>query len=456
MKIVQAVGGKGTKDLGEVGEIIEEIAINMQNVQAVGDIAKKLKIDPKELNSSKGALENLSTILTEGGVKGAKELLSSFGNERTKDALKKLIGEDLVAEIETAKKSRALEAELGQKLQARASEISAIAGQQFDDAKERARIEEANKKLTTGASANLQDALNKLEEAFQKPKVLAAIDKLAEKLPELAEVIADLVGFVADNPLLSGGLLVGGKVGGSFAANAAGELGKNVLLGKEGKGGDRAGGLIGKVMNEAGPKLAASINGSAANFGKTLAGTAGPIMGVAMAGAVGVAIGTELGKIIFDPQAEKGKQLQMKGFATEVEALKQARSNKIVGGQAVDKRAAFDKLQAEFKRIQSEKSFLSSAGDNFQANIGIDEKDRLNSPERQALKSLTEEMIKLRDEIIATEKAAQKAKQGLDTAGSAGSSAAGKLRTIQPPTGGGGGEGLGPVQPGASPRPGTQ
>ena len=69
-------------------------------------------------------------------------------------------------------------------------------------------------------SKDLNDALNRLKEAFRSPQMVSAITTLAEKLPALAEAASKALEFIMDNPVSSAGVLVGAKAGTGFAGGA--------------------------------------------------------------------------------------------------------------------------------------------------------------------------------------------------------------------------------------------
>jgi hypothetical protein len=113
--------------------------------------------------------------------------------------------------------------------------------------------------------------MNKIEEAFMQPKMMAAVDKLAKKLPELAEALAKFVDFAVDNPIKTGL--------GAIAGKTALEVVPGMLL----SGG--VGAVKGALAKRAGAKAAsAAAKGLAA-----LGGEAAPyaIPGIATAAAKG-------------------------------------------------------------------------------------------------------------------------------------------------------------------------
>ena len=48
---------------------------------------------------------------------------------------------------------------------------------------------------------------------------------LADALPKFAKILTKVIAFIANNPLLAGGLAIGAKVGAGFAGPAASSLG---------------------------------------------------------------------------------------------------------------------------------------------------------------------------------------------------------------------------------------
>lgn len=105
---------------------------------------------------------------------------------------------------------------------------------------------EAQKRMED-PQARLNIALEKLQQSFAKPQMIAAIERLSSQLPVLADKMAGLIDFVLDNPKTAAGIFLGFKLGApvlgaifqsgaaSFAKAAAGALGGGGALGGLGK-----------------------------------------------------------------------------------------------------------------------------------------------------------------------------------------------------------------------------
>lgn len=122
-----------------------------------------------------------------------------------------------------------------------------------------------------GSSAAMRRAFNEVEEAFSKPEMQESIAKLAQELPKIAHLFADLVEFAADNPITALGAAGGLKFGGAFLSGAI----KNALE----DGGKSASGKLADGGSVAGKNFAqkafavANIAGVAAMLSAALIGS---------------------------------------------------------------------------------------------------------------------------------------------------------------------------------------
>lgn len=242
LTLMKLAGGESVKDFGQASEFVEEFGNVFRDVKSLGDLRKDLGLSPDAINTSKDGLENMLTVLESSGSKGVKAMLAGFGNERTKASLRKLIGEDLVVDIETGKKGT------GERLKLRAEELRrqfAVAGESAEDLSR--DIERQNKALTSTSAAEFQSAMNTLEKSFQKPEMIAAINSLAKSLPKLADAAAKLMTFAVQNPGTAAAGLVGGKVALSFAGGAITDAARNFGSG------------AGKEIAAQGPSIGKSI-----------------------------------------------------------------------------------------------------------------------------------------------------------------------------------------------------
>lgn len=102
-------------------------------------------------------------------------------------------------------------------------------------------IKESEKIAAESPVAAFNRAQSIMLKAFSDPKMMSAIRQLAQQLPRLAEAISQVIGFILDNPMLAGGMYVGGRMalgaaqggieaylkgGAQAGAEAAGSFGK--------------------------------------------------------------------------------------------------------------------------------------------------------------------------------------------------------------------------------------
>lgn len=136
---------------------------------------------------------------------------------------------------------------------------------------------------------NLRKAMQKVTNAFAQPEMVDSINKIAERLPEFADILSTFVDFAADHPLLAGAGVLGAKpamaFGQSMAGDAVGALGKGAL--NKAKG------------TAAGKAMASAFEGATSGVGSKIAGafagsskwaTLGRSIGVLAAGAISFAI----------------------------------------------------------------------------------------------------------------------------------------------------------------------
>jgi hypothetical protein len=97
-----------------------------------------------------------------------------------------------------------------------------------------AELEAQAKARLNEPSRNLDAALNRFTKAFERPEVLAAMDKISAAMPKLADKLAEFVGVAVDHPVATGAAIVGGKVASDVGGVIAGGLalaGGKALLG---------------------------------------------------------------------------------------------------------------------------------------------------------------------------------------------------------------------------------
>lgn len=457
LTILGAVGGKTLKDLGESTETVEELANVFRQMGSLGDFRKKLKIAPEDLNTSKSAVENMLTVLKTGGPDAFKKMLTEFGSERNKDALRQLLGDALTTKVETG---TATKEEIA--IRAVALEKSIEAGRK--NSVDFAKIQALNAELAGTAASNFQDALTEVQKAFQQPEMISAINSLAKSLPALAEGFAVLVQFAIKFPLLLAIIGIGGKAG---AAGLPGFI--KGTFSKAGKGGELGGAGGPSVINVSTATINVGAAGGAASVGETIGKSqgksarkffnpadVGKVVGTLAAGAIAFEIGREAIEAAFKEKEKSDKKtsdlLVTSGGKFKTEE---------------DREAALTSARKELAKVQEqrqggtifgskEQSVGEAAIQNFTANLG-----RLGSAlglitkdEATDLGPAKQRLEKEKDLVatIATIEAAKKreadAADGL--ARSAGK-AAKALDEVGKKGGGRGPKSTGDVLPGASP-----
>ena len=119
-------------------------------------------------------------------------------------------------------------------------------------------------------------AMEKLKSTFAKPEITDAINKLAESLPKLAEVVADVVGFAVDHPVLAAGGAIGAQAGSAAIGGVAQSLMSTAISGALAKGGGSAAAAVAETAaTTAGGSMAKSfLGGLTGGTGLALVGAA--------------------------------------------------------------------------------------------------------------------------------------------------------------------------------------
>jgi hypothetical protein len=303
LSILKLAGADVAKDFGMAGEIVEEFANTMQDVSSLESFRKELKLLPSEINTSRDAVSNMLTVIGQGGPKGVKKLFAEFGNERTKKALQNIIGKDLTVKLEKGKKSDA--EELKTRLFERSEEIRMTLAEIEDTAVDMKKIAERNARLADTAGSKFQDALNKIQVAFQQPDMIEAINSLAAMLPKLVKGFAALMDFATKFPKAAALMLVGGKIAMAGAGGFVSGLFKGGERGAKGAAGALGG--MGQVINVQSAVINVGGLGGASQIGQQIGkahgktavkffnpGDTGKIIGILAGAAIAEQIGEEL------------------------------------------------------------------------------------------------------------------------------------------------------------------
>ena len=306
MTALLAKTGGAAKDLGGALEIVEELGLVLNTRKGLTELGKASRDARRATDLSKGGVENLLAILETGSPRAIKALEDALATDRAKAALGELLGKDLSIKIAkgtaTREELKAIGANLRDELKT-AGDQTAIQN----------RINATNAKLLDTSQAKFQDALNKLQASFSKPETVAAINKLADKLPLLAEKMAAFLEFVVDNPKTAAATLVLGKIAlafGGAAVQAAATKGISQLMI-----------AVGSKLG-VGAAVTSAVGGSAA-AGGTAAGAAGG--GAAAAGggvlAAGAAVAAAGAAGFFGTQALLDETETGQGIKKELEGL---------------------------------------------------------------------------------------------------------------------------------------
>lgn len=267
-------------------------------------------------------------------------------------------------------------------------------------------------------------ALEKMSGAFSDPRMFNAIDKLAQKLPIVADYFVKFVDFTANHPFLSLGGMAGAKVGLAFTQGMLTD----------------AGGKIGSAaMKALGPQLTAN------------AFTAGSVMGGAakVALVAGAAfIGWELGKYIAESFWENKEKTEKDARAAEIEGFNAENS-----GDPKQKADALAAIRDNIAKLKDQQGGLGEWYENASAalanqvdpSIGYkdtraDQIAKLEAQERSLMESL-------KGQEEANKKNSSASKQAADSLAEFGRTAEEVTKRIQKAGGGSGGGGNGPPDP---------
>lgn len=361
LRLISLGGEKIAKDFGKANEIVEELGLSLKQTKGIEDMTKKLKLPKGVIKATNSALENMLAIADRGPEKFSK-MADAMAGDIAGQALKQIVGEELIVKARTGKVTKKeWELRVGQ-LRKELKDLS-------DLTVDRKAVEKADAAHKETMSAKFDHAMNKMKEAFTQPGVVKAIDKLADHLPKLAEALADLVSFVAENPLKALGIGAGIKVGGAALTGFGGTLMKgmgesyvNALKGAFGFGKKEmisAASSSGKIAQTA-AKLASDKTVGAATS------VASKIVGIGTALTAGVAVGGMVHKFVTGPQAEAAAKKTEKAAEARFEAReilrhpeKAAPEEKLAAIKKV--REAQEDLPGSLISMESAMGFLAAA-----------------------------------------------------------------------------------------------
>lgn len=289
-------GFKGKEGLSALLGVLTQLdsRVGEKSVPGLKVLFQALKDGSSELK----ALSKESGVTFEEGTTAIEKVQQLLQTDRGRKALEgKLTGETRVVFDELVKPFDAAFAQ-AKETGADVEEATKEGIRAFDSAlKEMSKSTFSAAQLAEeGAGAVFEDprvkldqAVLKLTDALLQPELISAIDKLADKLPIIAEWIGKMVKFAVDHP----GLAAAGVIGGTGIKGAAGA----VLGGIDWKGIIWNSGAAKKAGDEAGEAMAKSAGGALARGGLTAAGKV-------FAVAVAAELAYEIGKAAIDSDSE--------------------------------------------------------------------------------------------------------------------------------------------------------
>lgn len=284
LNLADNANGSFKKGISAVGGLLEQLGSTVGK----NKIGAALGVSAKDLSGS--APQQIEAILK--ATKGQKaNLEKAFGGEQLKLLVD--LGKTYSGAFEETKgdvKSKTAAALSAVRSSFEAASKSSLSYADLQN--------EAAKEMQTG-EGKVQTALEKLRQAFAKPEITAAIEKLMGALPALADIIAKVVGFAADNPAAA----AGAAIGGTFAKGAI----ESIIVGAF-KSGAAA----------AAPSLSGALAGGAGPFASALGPLMGPI-GLALGASLGIMLIASMHQAKLDQEARdaaaRGSQKMLKGKA---------------------------------------------------------------------------------------------------------------------------------------------
>jgi hypothetical protein len=237
----------------------------------------------------------------------------------------------------------------------------------------------------------LDIAVEKIRQAFASPKVLSALDRLADKLPAFADTVIKVINLVIDNPWETVAAVVGGKLalafGGSMISEviASGMKGLFVrALAVQAASGAASVATAGATSLGVGGAVGAGVAGAGTGAGAIML-TGAVVAGAALAaGAVGAGIGTAMyhGGGIGDRQNK------------EFDAVRGARETLMETNSA--KTPA--QIKAAMRRLDIAKKNLDQ-GSTMNTLVGLVAAPFVGNAKQDVKNDLTTETIRLREAL---------------------------------------------------------
>lgn len=334
-----------TKDFGKGVEFVEELGDALNDVKELEAIREASGLTLKQLNANKSVAENFVTVLGK-GPKAIKALTDALGFQ-AREGLENLLGTEFLDRAVSGKGKIAKG-----DIEAAQDKVREIFSKEAKFKVDEVSNAKRNAELADTQARKFQDAMNKMETVFQSEKVSNAIDKIAERLPDIVEPIADVVTMIVDNPWKSLAAVVGGKLTMAFAGP--------IITGAVTKG---VGALFASMASVQAASAATAATAAASAGGATsalgLSGAAGAgVAGVAAAtgaavlagGAVGVGAGLAAGEALGIEEQQDAEFAAIRGATTDISAAER------LGGPDAD----FLKVDAAIKSLQRSKSAMEN------------------------------------------------------------------------------------------------
>lgn len=259
MNLADNATGSFKKGMSAVGGLIETLG-STAGKQKIG---AALGLSQKDLGGN--AIQNIEAIIKK--TKGDKgQLEKAVGGEQLKLLLD--IGKTYSTALNATAGDSKMKTAAGVEAMRAAFEAASKSSLTYADLQK-----EAASEMATG-EGKMQTAIEKLRQAFAKPEVTAAIEKLMGALPALADMIASIVGFAADHPTLAAGAAIGGTFGKGALEAGIPALLKGLTKGTA-EGGAAAAAKIAAAVTESGSGVALKIGAEIATKGATFSGGLG-------------------------------------------------------------------------------------------------------------------------------------------------------------------------------------
>lgn len=345
LNLADNANGSFKKGITAVGGLLETLGNNVGR----NKIGAALGISMKDLSGNAGS--QIEAIMK--ATKGQKaNLEKAFGGEQLKLLVD--LGKTYSAAFDETKGSvKEKSAAATEALRKAFTDAGSSAVQWADVTKEAAgEMNEAPQKIA--------QAKERLLQAFSSEKFQAALNKVIDKLPALADLIAKIVGFAVENP----GGAAAAAIGGTFAKGAI----ESIIVGAF-KSGAAA----------AAPGLSGALAGGAGPFASALGPLMGPI-GLALGASLGIMLLASMHQAKIDQEAReaaaRGSQKMLKGdkgplggsykiagaleSQTGIEFDPNTAISDATAGQATSGQDAHDKVMEEraFAKLRREQELL--------------------------------------------------------------------------------------------------